>query len=98
MFDVKKALVVGFLVFIAWLASSVVASFINGIIFAFIPFSGGLALAGTIISFLVFAMLLGVAVVWLLSKFAWVKRSSGPILPQWSIVKAMKSTSMMWMP
>ena len=70
MFDVRKAVVVGFLVFIAWLAASVVASLINGILFAFIPFSGGLALVGTIISFLIFAMLLGVAVVWLLSKFA----------------------------
>ena len=98
MIDVKKALVVGFLIFIAWLASSVMASFINGILFAFIPFSGGLALAGTILSFLIFAFILGVVVVWLLSKFAWVKQRFGPILPQWSIVKAMKSTSMIWTP
>ena len=70
MVDVKKALVVGFLIFIAWLASSVIASFVNGVIFAFLPFSGGLALAGTIISFLVFSLILGIVVVWLLSKFA----------------------------
>ena len=69
MVDVKKPLVVGFLIFIGWLASSVIASFINGLIFAVFPFSGGLALVGTIISFLIFALILGSVVVWLLSKF-----------------------------
>jgi len=68
--NVKQALVVGFLVFIGWLAASVVASFINGILFAFIPFSGGLALVGTIISFLIFSLVLGVIILWLISHFA----------------------------
>ena len=68
--NVKQSLVVGFLVFIGWLAASVVASFINGILFAFIPFSGGLALVGTIVSFLIFSMVLGIIILWLIRQFA----------------------------
>ena len=70
MVDIKKPLVIGFLIFIGWLAASVIASFINGILFAFLPFSGGLALVGTILSFLIFSLILGTVVIWLLSKFA----------------------------
>ena len=68
--NIKQPLVVGFIVFIAWLAASVVASFINGILFAFIPFSGGLALVGTILSFLIFSLILGFLVLWLVRQFA----------------------------
>ncbi len=68
--NIKQPLVVGFIVFIAWLAASVVASFINGILFAFIPFSGGLALVGTIVAFLIFSLVLGFLVIWLVKQFA----------------------------
>ena len=70
MVDIKKPLVIGFLIFIGWLAASVIASFINAVLFAFLPFSGGLALVGTILSFLIFSLILGTVVIWLLSKFA----------------------------
>jgi len=68
--NIKEPLVVGFLVFIGWLAASVIASFINGILFAFVPFSGGLALVGTILSFLIFSLILGIIILWLVRRFA----------------------------
>lgn len=64
-----KAGLAGLLIFLGWVAATFISGFLNGFLFAVFPMSGELALVGDILAFAIFAIILGVLVVWLLAKF-----------------------------
>ena len=86
---ILQVLFTGLLIFVGWLIASFVSGFINTLLLSFLPITGMVA---TIVSMLVFCLILGFVVVWLLAKF----HSYRSLGPRWLDVRRMRMGAYMW--
>ena len=62
--------IVGGLIFVGYIIAALIAGFITSAIMMFLPALANVGLIGTIITFLILAVCLGLTIPWLLRRFA----------------------------